>query len=160
MTSMKIVYFSRPPLLSIYVQNFSTPWSGQSNFNQISPLPPKNYGTTAAECMWTNEINTKTKPSTSHSIVCLAHKQCNDIINGWLHFLAPESIGKFLVNNILVFNSAWILAIAQIQFCLIKRNTGWTSITLAVPDRPPLPLPSRRQIISHFCLKIPFLTFN
>ena len=36
----------------------------------------------------------------------LAHKQCNDIINGWLHFLAPESIGKFLVNNILVFNSA------------------------------------------------------
>ena len=35
----------------------------------------------------------------------LAHKQCNDIIKGWLHCLTPESIETFLVNNILMFES-------------------------------------------------------
>ena len=31
----------------------------------------------------------------------LTHKQCNDIIKGWLHCFPPESIGRILVSNIL-----------------------------------------------------------
>ena len=30
----------------------------------------------------------------------LAHKQCNDIIKGWLHYLTSESTGRFFVNNV------------------------------------------------------------
>ena len=64
---------------------------------------------------------------TSHSnwprvlLFDLAHKQCNGIIKGWLHCLTPESIGRFLVNNILMFDSAWCLIMEQIQFSLIKK---------------------------------------
>ena len=32
----------------------------------------------------------------------LAHKQCNDIIKGWLHYLTSESKGRFLANTILL----------------------------------------------------------
>ena len=67
-------------------------------------------------------------------LVDLARKQCNGIIKGWLHCL--ESIGRFLVSNILMFDSAWCLVMAQIQFSLIKKNKDWTSSTLANPPFP------------------------
>ena len=56
---------------------------------------------------------------TSHSnwprvlLFDLAHKQCNGIIKEWLHCLTSESNGRFLVNNILMFDS-WCLVMAQI----------------------------------------------
>ena len=51
----------------------------------------------------------------------LAHTQCNGIIKGWLHCLTPETIGRFLVNNIL-FGSARCLIMALIRFSLIKKQ--------------------------------------
>ena len=107
--------------------------------------------------MWTNKIKTKTKPSTSHSnwprvlLFDLAHKQCNGIIKGWLHCLTSESKGRFLVNNVLMFGSAWCLIITQIQFSLIKRNKCWTSRTLATMSLATTP-PFLRPITSHSCL--------
>ena len=86
--------------------------------------PPANCGTTTAPCMWTNEFKNQL---TSHSswlrvlFFDLAYKQCNGIIKGWLHCLTPESIGRLLVNNILMFNSTSCLAMAQIHLSLIKR---------------------------------------
>ena len=55
---------------------------------------------------------------TEHSFFDLVHKQCNDIIKGWLHFLASESKRRFLANNILL---ALCLVMEQIQFSLIKK---------------------------------------
>ena len=60
----------------------------------------------------------------------LAHKQCNGIIKGWLHYLTSEPKGRFLVNNTLMFGSwylvmagsAWCLVMAQIQFSLLKKK--------------------------------------
>ena len=46
------------------------------------------------------------------------------IIKGWLHCLTSESKGRFHVNNILIFSSAWYLIMAQIQFSLIKKEIG------------------------------------
>ena len=55
---------------------------------------------------------TTTKPShitfkfTTHSLLFdSAHKQCNGIINEWLHCLTSESKGRLHVNNILMFDS-------------------------------------------------------
>ena len=81
-------------------------------------------------------VRTKSKQKqnqvTSHSnwprvlLFDLAHKQSNDIIKGWLHYLTSEPKGRFLVNNIL-FGSAWSLVMMQIQFSLIKKSKDWTS---------------------------------
>ena len=51
------------------------------------------------------KIKTKTRPShvtfklTSHSIVGLSRKQCNDIIKEWFYCLTLESKGRFIVNE-------------------------------------------------------------
>ena len=39
----------------------------------------------------------------------LVHKQCNDIIKGWVQCLPSESKGRFLVNYILMLDLAWCL---------------------------------------------------
>ena len=53
----------------------------------------------------------------------LAHNNAVvSIIRGWLHCLTPESIVRFLANNILMFDLAWCLVMAQIQISLIKKN--------------------------------------
>ena len=66
----------------------------------------------------------------------LTHKQRNGIIKGWLHSLTPESIGRFLANNILMFDSAWCPLMAQIPFPLTKK------IKIGSPEHPlPTPLP-------------------
>ena len=79
------------------------------------PTPLTNYRTTTSPCMWTNEIKTKIKPS--HVTFKLTARS---IIKVWLHSLTPESIGRVLVNNKLIYDSAWWLVMAQIQFSLIK----------------------------------------
>ena len=63
----------------------------------------------------------KQKKVTSHSnlprvlLFDLAYKQYNGIIKGWLHCLMPEWKGRgLLVNNILMFGSAWCLVMTQI----------------------------------------------
>ena len=79
----------------------------------------------------------------------LAHRQCNGIIKGWPHCLTSESNGRFLVNDILTFGSAWCLVMAQIQFSLIKKIKTWRpqhSLTLH-----PLPPPPLHLITSCFC---------
>ena len=79
-------------------------------------------------CEWTKPKQ-KQNQVTSYSdwprvlLFDLAHKQCNDIIKGWFHCLTPESVGRFLVNNMLMFDSAWCLVMVQIQFSLIKKRT-------------------------------------
>ena len=101
---------------------------------------------------------TKWKPKqnqvTSHSnwprvlLFNSAHKQCVGVIKGWLLCLTPESLGRFPVNNILMFDSAWCLVMVQIQFSLIKVNKDWTSRTLATSPAPV------RPITFHFCLTL------
>ena len=102
--------------------------------------------------------NQKQNQVTSHSngprvlLFNLVHKQCNGIIKGWLHCLASESIRRFLVNNVLMFDSARCLVNAQIQFSFIKKiRTGLPEHSLppATSDNisflstapPPHPLP-------------------
>ena len=67
-------------------------WRPILNDPQPHVLSPTNYGTTTAPCMWTNQIKTKTK---SHVTFKLTTLYC----------LKPESIGKFLVNNVFMFDS-------------------------------------------------------
>ena len=64
---------------------------------------------------------TKSKEKQNVLLFVLIHKQCNGIIKGYLHCLTPESIGIFLVNNILMFDSA-CLVMARIQFSLIIKK--------------------------------------
>ena len=69
----------------------------------------------------------------------LAHKQCNGIIKGWLHCHTSEWKGRFLVNNML-FGSAWCVAMAKIQFSLIKK------IKIGLKPHP------LSRITTYFCL--------
>ena len=78
----------------------------------------------------------------------LAHKQCNGIVKGWLHYLTPESKGTFLVNNILMFSSTQCLVMPQIQFSLIRK------IKIGRPEHPLTPTPLR-PVTSHFSLTPP-----
>ena len=61
----KLCNFQDPhPPLSIYVQIFPPPLTLDVQFKQTPRSPsPKDYGTTTAPCMWTNEMKTKAKPS-------------------------------------------------------------------------------------------------
>ena len=110
-----------------------------------------NYETTTAPCMWTNEIKQKQNQTTPHSnrprvlLLDLAHEQCNGIIKGWLHCLTSESKGRFLVDIILMFGSAWCLVMVQIQFSLIKKKK------IRRPEHS-LTLHPVSPITSHFCL--------
>ena len=154
--------FQDPPLpLSIYVQNHSNTltWdiqpqtaliryqvlhSGQLSFLCINSLILSGF---PLACFYLAEASQK---NTSHSnwphvmLLDLGHKQCNGIIKGWLHCLTSESKERFLVNNLLMFGSAWSLFMAQIQFSLIKKD--WTSTALANLPTPLIP------ITFHFCL--------
>ena len=82
------------------------------------------------------------------SVVQFSPQAVDGIIIGWLHCLMSESKGRFLVNNILMFGSAWCLVMAQIQFSLIKK---------AKIGRPEhlLTLHPLHPITSHFCLPHP-----
>ena len=75
----------------------------------------------------------------------IAQKQCNGIINRWLHCLTSESKWRFLVNNILMLGSAWSLVMAQIQFSLVKK------IKIRLPEHSLTPHPLC-PITSNFCL--------
>ena len=71
----------------------------------------------------------------------LAHKQCNGIFKEWLQCLTPKSIGIFLVNNVLMFETTLCLVIAQIEFSLIKK------IKIGRPEHLlPSPLPTSDNI--------------
>ena len=142
MTSMKIVKFSRPPP-SFYLR---------PNFFHFLELERPILNETPHPLQWTMEQQprracerTKSKQKQKqvrlHSnwkrvlLFDLAHKQCSSIIKGWLHCLTSESIGRFLTNNnILMFDSAWCLFIAQIQLSLIKKiKIGCPKYSLPLP---------------------------
>ena len=155
MTSIKFVKLSRPPPhCPSTSKHFPPPWPWTSNFKQTHltlALPNKLWNNSRiVHVEKRNQNKNKTK---SHHIQILprvllfdlAHKQLNGIIKEWLHSLTPESIGTFLFNKIIMFDSAWSLVMAQIEFFLIKE------INIGSPEHslPPTPL---RPITSHFCL--------
>ena len=55
-------------------------------------------------------------------------------VKGWLHCLTSMSKRRFLVDNTLMFGSAWFLVMVQIQFSLIKKD--WTFRTHVNPSPP------------------------
>ena len=67
------------------------------------------------------KLTEKQNQVTSHSnwpgvlLFDIANKQCNDIIKEWLHCLTPESIRRFLIINVLMFDSAWCLVMVQLS---------------------------------------------
>ena len=63
----------------------------------------------------------------------LSHKQCNGIIKGWLYCHKPESIERFLADNIFMFYSAWSLVMLQILFSLIIKRNYCTCGTFTTP---------------------------
>ena len=118
-----------PSSLSIYVQNFFTPF-----FHQV----------------------------TSHSnwpcvlLFDLAHKQCNGIVKRWLHCISAK--GTFIVNNILMFGSAWCLVMSHIQLSLIKNIKIGRPKHLLIPPtsdhisfllRPPYPPSNWTSYVYH-----------
>ena len=120
----KLCNLQDPPRpLSIYIQNFSTPWTLDVNF-KWTPLPTL---LTLFNILWNNNrtvhvTKSRNKTKIRHIQINhdLAHKQFNVMIEVWLHYLTSASIGRFLVNNIL-FDSAWCLFMAQIKFSIINK---------------------------------------
>ena len=104
--------------------------------------------------MWTEEIKTKTKPSTSHSnwlcilLFDLAHKQCSGITKGWLYCLTPESIAhretpfQSYINDWLSMMSGHCA-----NPIFFNKKKDWTSRTLTIT--PPHPL---HPLTSYFAL--------
>ena len=114
----KLSNFPDPlPPVHLHQKRFLTPWPRTSSFMEQQPHR-------ACERTKSKQKQYQVK---SHSnwlrvlLFDLAHKPWNGIIKGWLHCLTPGSIGRLLVNNILMFDSTWCLVMAQIQFSLIKR---------------------------------------
>ena len=120
MTFRKTVWFSRPsPPAHLRPEFFHPLDLGCSSLNKS--LPPSTHPLKQTREQQPHRacerIKSKWKQNqvTSHSnwprvlLFDLAHKQCNGIIKGWLHCLTPESIGRFLVNDILMFDSAWCM---------------------------------------------------
>ena len=148
MTSIKLVQFSRPPTPLVHLRpKFFHPLElGRPISNDLPPPLQK------IQCMRTNEIKTKTKPShvkfklTTRSI--LRFSSTNNIIKRRLHCLTSK--GRFLVNNI----NIWLSMMSDhganpISF---NKKKDWTSRTLANPPPPSTPL---RPITSNFCLNPP-----
>ena len=144
----KLCNLQDPPRpLSIYIQNFSTPWTLDVNF-KWTPLPTL---LTLFNILWNNNrtvhvTKSRNKTKIRHIQINhdLAHKQFNVMIEVWLHYLTSASIGRFLVNKIL-FDSAWCLFMAQIKFSIINK------IKIGRPEHL-LPPKHLRPITSKFCL--------
>ena len=85
-------------------------WLWTSNFKR-NPSPFSNKLWNKNRTVHVNESKQKQNQVTSHSnwpraqLFDLVHKQCNGITR-WLHCLKPVSIGRFLVNNILMLDTA------------------------------------------------------
>ena len=81
----------------------------------------------------------------------LTCKKCNGIIKGWPHCLTSGSKGRFLVNIILMFSSAWCLVMARIQLSLIKKTNRRPEHSVT----PTSPTSNNISFLSyHFCLFI------
>ena len=97
------------------------------------------------------KLKQKQNQISSHSnwphilLLNLAHKQCNGIINGWTNCLTSESKGRLLINNIVMFCSAWGLVMVQIHFSLVKK------INVGRPEHLQSPHPLH-LITFHFCI--------
>ena len=103
MTSMKIVKTPPPPAhLPVHLRsNFFHPLDlGSPILDETLP--------TLFNKLWNNNrtvhvnkrIQNKSKTKPRHIQIDHAY-HCNGVIKGWLHCLTPESIGRFLVTNIL-----------------------------------------------------------
>ena len=123
----------------------------QMNLTPITHPPSlTNYGTATTLYMWTNEFKIKTKPShvtfkfTTRSIVRF-NPQTMQMVSWKDGVTVWQSIGRFFVNNILMFDSAWCLVMAQTQFSVIKK------IKIGSPEDL-LPPTLLRSTTSNFCL--------
>ena len=110
MTSMKTVKFLRHPTPSVHLcpKCFHTLDFGRPILNE----PPTLFQQTMEQQSHRSCERTKSKQyQVSHSnwprvlLFDSAHKQSNGIIKGWLQCLTPVVIGRFLVNNIITFDS-------------------------------------------------------
>ena len=100
------------------------PWPWTSNFKRNPPPTPCPLQQTMEQQPHRACKRTKSKQKqnqvSSHSncphvlLFDLAHKQCSGVIKGWFHCLTSESIGRLLVNNILIFHTAWRLVRTRI----------------------------------------------
>ena len=87
--------------------------------NSTPPFHPQPLQQTMEQQPHRARERTKSKPKQnqvrSHSnwpriiLSDLAHRQCNGIIKVWIHSLTLQSIERVLVNNKLMFDSAWCL---------------------------------------------------
>ena len=104
----------------------------------------------------------KTKQITSYSnwpcvlLFDLAHKQCNGIVKRWFHCISAK--GTFIVNNVLMFGSAWCLVMSHIQLSLIKNIKIGRPKHLLIPPtsdhisfllRPPYPPSNWTSYVYH-----------
>ena len=113
-------FFSNSALIVLFwLSRWCTTWKGKQTMEQ---QPQRACEQTKGK-QRQNQV-------TSHSnwpralLFDLDHKQCNDIIKGWLHCLTSESKERFLVNYMLMFGLAW---------CLVRPITSY----FCFPSPPP-----------------------
>ena len=115
----KLSNFQDPLSLVHLRPNFVHPlWPWTPNFKRPSPSLPQTMEEKPDRTYEGTKSKQKYNLVTSHAnwprvlLFHFAYKQCSD----------TEPVGRFLVNNILMFDSAWCLVMAQIQFYLIKNK--------------------------------------
>ena len=107
-----------------------------------------NSGTTTVPCVWTNSKQKRNQVTSHLNWPWVLLYAPNDIIKGCLHCLKSESKGRFLVNNTLMFGSAWCLVIGGNPIFFNKK------INIGRPEHSLTPHPLH-PITSHFCLTPP-----
>ena len=110
-----LIFKTPDPLCPSASKIFPHPWLWTSNFKRTPhPLQQTMEHQPHRACERTKSKQEQNQV-TSHSnwprvlLFDSAHKQCNGIIKGWLQCLTSGSIGTFLINNILTFDSACLV---------------------------------------------------
>ena len=138
---------------------FPSPWPWTSIFKPFHPSSP--LPSPPSRACEPTKWKQKQNQVMSHSnwprnlLFDLADKQCYGINKEWLHCLTPESVGRFLVNNILCLTQHDVWSCRKSNFFFIKKDKDWASRTLAITAPP-----THRAITAHFCLSQPPLPSN
>ena len=126
----KLSKFQYPlPPCSYTSKNFPPLWPWTSNYKRN---PHSLQQTMEQHCACERTESKQKKKVTSHSnwsrvlSFDLAHKQSNGNIKKWLHCLSSESKGKFLVSNILMFDTACLQKVCKTFTVFQERSEGWS----------------------------------